>query len=44
MRDWHGEQDLRVFEVCVQQTVSSSKLSYETQNPRSVLVVDDSRL
>ena len=44
MRDWHGEHDLRVFEVCVQQTVSSSKLSYETQNPRSVLVVDDSRL
>lgn len=28
----------------MQQTVSSSKLSYETQNPRSVLVVDDSRL
>ena len=44
MRDWHGEHDLRVLEVCVQQTVSSSKLSYETQNPRSVLVVDDSRL
>ena len=44
MRDWHGEHDLRVFEVCVQQTVSSAKLSYETQNPRSVLVVDDSRL
>lgn len=44
MRDWHGEHDIRVFEVCVQQTVSSSKLSYETQNPRSVLVVDDSRL
>lgn len=44
MRDWHGEHDLRVLEVCVQQTVSSSKLSYEMQNPRSVLVVDDSRL
>ena len=44
MRDWHGEHDLRVLEVCVQQTVSSSKLSDETQNPRSVLMVDDSRL